>query len=170
MPPIPNSPRPVIWFALGGIVIGLSLYTYSTARFAPFVIVALALYVPLLHRRLLRQALPGLVLALILTTLIFLPEGLFFLSNPASFLDRAQEVTIVNPALQKGDLGQTYARLGVHSLGMFAIRGDSNWPQKPPGPANFRSAVGAIDGPRDSIGHPAIQAAGIRPSSSYGLP
>ena len=133
VPTMTNSPRPVIWFALGGIVMGLSLYTYSTARFAPFVIVALALYVALLHRRLLRQALPGLVLALILTTLIFLPEGLFFLSNPASFLERAQEVTIVNPALQKGDLGQTLLDSASHTLGMFATRGDSNWGRNLPG-------------------------------------
>ena len=133
VPTIANSPRPVIWFALGGIVMGLSLYTYSTARFAPFVIVALALYVALLHRRLLRQVLPGLVLALILTTLIFLPEGLYFLSNPASFLDRAQEVTIVNPALQKGDLGQTLLDSASHTLGMFATRGDSNWGRNLPG-------------------------------------
>ena len=133
VPTMTNSPRPVIWFALGGIVIGLSLYTYSTARFAPFVIVALALYVALLHRRLLRQVLPGLVLALILTTLIFLPEGLYFLSNPASFLDRAQEVTIVNPALQKGDLGQTLLDSASHTLGMFATRGDSNWGRNLPG-------------------------------------
>ena len=133
VPTMTNSPRPVIWFALGGIVMGLSLYTYSTARFAPFVIVALASYVALLHRRLLRQALPGLVLALILTTLIFLPEGLFFLSNPASFLERAQEVTIVNPALQKGDLGQTLLDSASHTLGMFATRGDSNWGRNLPG-------------------------------------
>ena len=133
VPSMTNSPRPVIWLALGGIVMGLSLYTYSTARFAPFVILALALYVALLHRRLLRQALPGLVLALILTTLIFLPEGLFFLSNPASFLERAQEVTIVNPALQKGDLGQTLLDSASHTLGMFATRGDSNWGRNLPG-------------------------------------
>ena len=122
-----DSPRPVIWFALGGIVIGLSLYTYSTARFAPFVIVALALYVALLHRQLLRQVLPGLVLALFLTTLIFLPEGFFFLTHPESFLQRAQGVWTLNPEIHKGNPIQALFDSAVRSLGMFAIRGDENW-------------------------------------------
>ena len=133
VPTIANSPRPVIWFAIAGIVIGLSLYTYSTARFAPFVIVALALYVALLHRQLLRRAIPGLVLALVLTALVFLPEGFFFLRHPETFFERAQEVTIVNPALQKGDLGQTLLDSASHTLGMFATRGDSNWGRNLPG-------------------------------------
>ena len=76
------GPRPAIWFALGGIIIGLSLYTYSVARFAPFVILALALYLAILHRQLLPRALPGLALALTLATIVFLPQGLFFLRHP----------------------------------------------------------------------------------------
>ena len=122
-----NSPRPVIWFALGGIVIGLSLYTYSTARFAPIVMVALGLYLALLHRQMLRQALPGLALALALSTLVFLPQGLFFLRHPESFLERAQEVWILNPELHEGNPGQALFHSALRSLGMFAIRGDSYW-------------------------------------------
>ncbi len=125
--------KSTLWFALAGIVTGVSLYTYSTARFAPFVIVALALYVALLHRQLLRRAIPGLVLALVLTALVFLPEGFFFLRHPETFFERAQEVTIVNPALQKGDLGQTLLDSASHTLGMFATRGDSNWGRNLPG-------------------------------------
>ena len=79
------SPRPTTWFALGGIILGLSLYTYSTARFAPLVIVALAFYLALLHRDLFRRSLPGLVLALSLTIVVFLPQGYFFLSHPGDF-------------------------------------------------------------------------------------
>ena len=128
-----NRSRSTLWFALAGIVTGLSLYTYSTARFAPFVIVPLALYLALLHRQLLRRAIPGLVLASVLTTLVFLPEGLFFLRHPESFFERAQEVTIVNPALQKGGLEQTLLDSARHTLGMFAIQGDSNWGRNLPG-------------------------------------
>ena len=128
-----NSPRPVIWFALGGLVIGLSLYTYSTARFAPFVIVALGLYIALLHRQMLRQALPGLALALALTTLVFLPQGLFFLRNPEAFLERAQEVWILNPELHEGNPGQALFDSALRSMGMFAIRGDSYWETFIPG-------------------------------------
>ena len=47
---------------------------------------ALALYLAVFHRSLLRQALPGFALALTLATIVFLPEGLFFLRHPESFL------------------------------------------------------------------------------------
>ena len=122
-----NGPRPFVWFALGGTVIGLSLYTYSTARFAPFVIVALALYLALVHRRLLHRALPGLVLALALATVVFLPEGLFFLLNPESFLERAQHVWAFNPELNKGNPVRALFDSAIRSLGMFAIQGDNHW-------------------------------------------
>ncbi len=121
------SPRPTTWFALGGIVIGLSLYTYSTARFAPLVIVALAFYLALLHRDLFRRSLPGLVLALSLTIVVFLPQGYFFLSHPGDFISRAQEITVVNPVMQEGSLAQTLLDSTFRSLGMFTVRGDSHW-------------------------------------------
>ena len=127
LPTTINSPRPAILFALGGVVIGLSLYTYSTARFAPFVIVALALYLALLHRQLLRQVLPGLVLALVMSALVFLPLGSYFLNHPEDFVERARIVTIVNPELHEGNPGQALFDSTLRSLGMFAIRGDSSW-------------------------------------------
>ena len=127
IPPIPNSPRPLVWFGLGGIVIGLSLYTYSVARFAPFFIVALALYIALLHRRLLGRTLPGLVLALALATLVFLPQGIFFLAHPESLVDRAKEVWVFNSELNEGNPRQALIDSTLRSLGMFAIRGDSYW-------------------------------------------
>ena len=72
------SPRSAMWFALGGIVLGLSLYTYSTARFAPFAILAFAMYLAILHRQLFWRALPGLILALALTTSSSCRRGSFF--------------------------------------------------------------------------------------------
>ena len=122
------GPRPAIWFALGGIIIGLSLYTYSVARFAPFVILALALYLAILHRQLLPRALPGLALALTLATIVFLPQGLFFLRHPGSFLERAQDVWVFNPTLHQGTPAQALFDSTLRSLGMFAIHGDPGWP------------------------------------------
>ena len=127
LPTTANRSKPAIWFALGGVVIGLSLYTYPTARFAPLVIVALALYLAVLHRDLFRRSLPGLGLALAMTALVFLPQGLFFLSHPESFVERAQEVTIANPALREGNPGKVIFDSALRSLGMFAIRGDGGW-------------------------------------------
>ena len=123
---LPN-PRSALWFALGGIVLGLSLYTYSTARFAPFVIIAFALYLAILHRRLLRQALPGLILTLAVAFVVFVPEGLFFLSDRAAFLSRAGQIWIFNPDLYEGDPARELLASAIRSFGMFAIRGDGGW-------------------------------------------
>ena len=126
--PTTTSTGPAIWFAVGGIVIGLSLYTYSVARFAPFVILALALYLAFLHPQLLPRALPGLALALTLATIVFLPQGLFFLRHPESFLERAQDVWVFNPTLHQGTPAQALFDSTIRSIGMFAIRGDPGWP------------------------------------------
>ena len=120
--------RSAIWFALGGIVIGLSLYAYTPARFAPFVIAALALYTAALQRRHFLVTLPGFVLALILATIVFLPQGLFFLHHPNSFVERAVDVWVFNPQLHVGNPGQAIFDSTLRSLGMFAIRGDPGWP------------------------------------------
>ena len=127
------SPRSALWFALGGVMIGLSLYTYSIARFAPFVVVALALYLALLHRNLFPIAFPGFLLALTLTILVFLPQGLFFANHPDSFVERARQVTIVNPDLHGGNPGQAILNSAFRTLGMFFIKGDAGVDKNIPG-------------------------------------
>ncbi len=119
--------KPAIWFALGGIAIGLSLYTYTPARFAPLFVLAFALYIALLHRRLLRHALPGLALSFALIMLVSLPLGLFFLSHPDSFLERIQEVWVFNQELSAGRSGEALFDSALRTLGMFAVRGDVYW-------------------------------------------
>ena len=127
--------KPALWFALGGIVIGLSLYTYSTARFAPFFIVALAIYLAIIHRHLFRRALPGLVLALTFATLVFVPQGIFFLRHPATFLERTQQVSALNPQLHQGNPSKAVLDSALRTLGMFLTRGDHavdrNIPHRP---------------------------------------
>ena len=127
------SASSAVWFALGGIAIGLSLYTYSTARFAPFIILAWTLYIAVLHRHVFQRALPGLILALALTAALFLPQGIFFLNHPESFVERAREVTIVNPTLRGEDPGQALLESALRSLGMFAIQGDAAAARNIPG-------------------------------------
>ena len=127
-----DGSRPAIWLAIGGVVIGLSLYTYSTARFVPLIVVAFALYMALLHRHLFLRSLPGLTLALALTLLVFLPEGLFFLRNPESFVERADQVSVLSEGLDQGNPGQVLFDSTLRSLGTFAIRGDYHWERNIP--------------------------------------
>lgn len=125
--------RPAVWFALGGLAIGLSLHTYSIARFAPLVLVAVAVYLAISHNHLFRRALPGLVLALALTFLVFLPLGVFFLNNEDSFMERARLVWVFNPDLNRGNPVQALSDSFIRSIGMFAVQGDSNLGRNIPG-------------------------------------
>ena len=156
------SPRSALWFALGGVMIGLSLYTYSIARFAPFVVVGLALYLALLHRNLFPIAFPGFLLALTLTILVFLPQGLFFAHHPDSFVERAREVTIVNPDLHGGNPGQAILNSAFRTLGMFFIKGRCWRGQEHSRSPHIRSRFSATDVVRHRDRRPAISAAGIR--------
>ena len=122
-----NRSKPAIWFALGGITIGLSLYTYTPARFAPLFVLALALYLAILHRRVFRYALLGLALSFALIVLVSLPLGLFFLSHPDSFLERIQEVWVFSQELNEGRPSEALFDSALRTLGMFAVRGDVYW-------------------------------------------
>ena len=124
--------RSVSWFSIGGLVIGLSLYTYSTARFVPVIVLAFALYLALVHRQLFLRALPGLTLALALTILVFLPEGFFFLRHPTTFLERAEQVSVLNTRPNQGSPEQELLDSALRSLGTFAIRGDYHWERNIP--------------------------------------
>ena len=127
-----RSLRSVFWFSVGGVLIGLSLYTYSTARFVPLIVVAFALYLAFLHRSLFLRALPGLTLALGLTILVFLPEGLFFLRHPEAFLERAEQVSVLTTGPHQASPGQELLDSALRSLGTFAIRGDYHWERNIP--------------------------------------
>ena len=116
------------WFGLSGAFVGLSLYTYIAARFIPIVVLALAFYVLLTGPRRFRRALSGFVLCGAVATLVFAPEGLFFLRHPDAFFTRARAVSPVfdptaSPVATLLVLGHTALR----SLGIFSVAGDPNW-------------------------------------------
>jgi 4-amino-4-deoxy-L-arabinose transferase-like glycosyltransferase len=148
------------WFALAGIILGLSLYTYLTARFLPLVVLAFAGYLAVGHRPRFKPALPGLVLAGLLTLLVFLPEGIYFLRHRADFAFRANEVSVFNPVVNHGDLVGTLLFSSERALGEFTFQGDDQWERNIPSwpifdPASsvllvlgFVLAVRAIRNPR----------------------
>ncbi|MGH2460653.1 MAG: ArnT family glycosyltransferase [Chloroflexota bacterium] len=120
------------WFALSGIVLGLSLYTYPTARFFPVTVLVFAGYLALGHRRKLRLALPGLIVAGLLTAAIFVPEGRYFLGHPVEFAFRANAVSVFNPGLNQGNPLGTLLFSTERSLAEFTFQGDSAWERNVP--------------------------------------
>jgi hypothetical protein len=107
-----------VWI-LSGVFLGLSLYTYTAARFLP--LVYLALFVTEITARpsgFWRWLWPR-VLLLMTALVIFAPLGLYFISTPGAFLSRAQDVALGNGPALADNLGRV--------AGMFFVRGDLEW-------------------------------------------
>jgi 4-amino-4-deoxy-L-arabinose transferase-like glycosyltransferase len=120
------------WFALAGFGIGTSLYTYTSARFVPLVVVIFSIYLALVHGQLFRRAVPGLVLAGAVSIVVFVPEGVYFWGHPADFVQRASEVSVFNPTLNHGNQVAAIADSARRTLEMFSWRGDSAWDRNIP--------------------------------------
>ncbi|MGB4870682.1 MAG: glycosyltransferase family 39 protein [Candidatus Promineifilaceae bacterium] len=113
--------RPWLWLA-AGLVYGAGFYTYLAMRFTPLVLLALLLY--LLWQKRAARLWPGVVWFALGTAVALLPLALLFFQDPALILGRAGQVSILNPAINGGDLWGTLARQVGRALGLFIWRGD----------------------------------------------
>lgn len=112
-------------YALGGLFLGATMYTYSSARFFPLVVLALLLLHWVSGRSFL-GSLQGVALFAVLTLLVSAPLGLYALNHWDDFLRRAQGVSAFNPEINRGDLPGQLWRNTSGTLGMFLFKGDTN--------------------------------------------
>ena len=123
-------------FALTGLALGITLYTYLSARALPFVFIAFGLIVILLdivqHRALFnrRRALLGLAVMLIVASILFIPLGIYFFQHPGSFFLRASYVSIFSGDAQ-GLASLPYTV--TQTIRMFIDQGDTNPTHNLPG-------------------------------------
>ncbi|MBK9054283.1 MAG: phospholipid carrier-dependent glycosyltransferase, partial [Chloroflexi bacterium] len=139
-PATPGTTRLTTWlgrgwflFALAGVGLGLTLYTYQPARFTPFVFVGFVLYLALFHRSLLRERWRGLAVMVAAAALVALPLLLILYQNRGAEVARdwtiepLTELLAGNPRLVWENFWLT--------LKMFTFRGDPlvayNLPQRP---------------------------------------
>jgi hypothetical protein len=110
----PSSPvrtRPLaavssmIWFAVSGLFLGLSLHFYTASRLLPFFLAGYLALEWLIRRLRGQQALAlwsrywrPIILLYIMAGLVFAPLGLYFLQHPGSFSERASAVAAVGGA------------------------------------------------------------------------
>lgn len=124
-------------FGLAGAFLGLSMYTYLSARFVPLLwsvfLLGQALVVWVLRR--FNAGRPGddifldrffrpLLLAALVSVLAFLPLGAYYYRHPAEFVGRAGEVSIFNPDLNQGHLGRALAHSLWGNFSAVALNGD----------------------------------------------
>ncbi len=132
MPPVTALALALLWEGLtrrrpvhlvwAGALLGLSLYTYLAARMAPVAIAAIALYALIWHRRTLWPA--GWALVALFAALVAAPLVAYLVVQGSDGLLRVGQVSILNPAINGGDLWGTLVRhIGRTALG-FVVRGD----------------------------------------------
>ncbi len=123
-----NQPR---WWLAAGVAYGLGFYTYLAIRFTPLLLLALAAFLLWQGRRArLRRGVGWFVLG---TAVTLLPLAIFYLQNPDLLLGRADQVSILNSAINHGDFWGTLWRHTWQSLGLFFWRGDTILRHNPAG-------------------------------------
>ncbi len=131
-------------WAMGGLVLGLGMYTYLSIRLAVAVIFLYLGYRALVERDFLRRNWQGLLLFTLIFLLTFAPLGFTYAKNPFTFLNRSQQVSILNDVRAAGgSLAPVVASVKRHLL-MFNVRGDMNGRHNLPGAPMLDPITGAF--------------------------
>ncbi|MBL7201810.1 MAG: glycosyltransferase family 39 protein [Anaerolineae bacterium] len=137
-----GTPRAVLYFALAGLFLGASAYTYMASRVTWIVFPAYALYLLLFKegRALLRRVWPGILVMLAVAALVVLPLALYLRAYPESeirvglMMEPVRELLAGRP--------QRALRHASNALRVFSWEGDRFWAYNIPGRAVF-DAVGS---------------------------
>jgi 4-amino-4-deoxy-L-arabinose transferase-like glycosyltransferase len=133
-----NHNRPqktaILPFALAGLALGGSLYTYKAGYFVPVVAVVFVVWAVLTERGFLRLHWRGLLLMALVAVLVAAPLLTYFITHPANFLQRPVSVILggvepTAPSPGSGDqqgLGQGLIQNLPRVLDMFFWQGDTN--------------------------------------------
>ncbi|MGD2207257.1 MAG: glycosyltransferase family 39 protein, partial [Anaerolineae bacterium] len=122
-------------YVAGGILLGLSLHTYASARFVPIVLVTFfaALVLTREGRKMILPRWSHWLLFALVGLLVFAPLLIFYVTHPEDFMMRLKGVSILNPTLHQGDLWGLFVRSLLGNMGLFGFTGDSNWVYNIPG-------------------------------------
>jgi hypothetical protein len=119
-----------LWF-LTGLLYGFIFYTYLAARFTPFLLILLLLFLILTGRK--RQLWPGAAWFVLGSFLVLLPFIFLIGQEPDLILGRSGQVSLLHPDVNKGDLwGTLWQQIGA-TAGMFIWRGDTILRHNPAG-------------------------------------
>jgi 4-amino-4-deoxy-L-arabinose transferase-like glycosyltransferase len=115
--------RRMLLLVLGGLLLGLSLYTYTAARFALVAVVGFALFQAWVSKeRFDRSEWAYLLLPAVVAMVPLIGYGV---TNWEAFAERTAQVSIWNPAINNGDPLGMLARNVLRAAGLFAYRGDA---------------------------------------------
>ncbi len=121
----PEGKRSVVWFAMGGLTLGLALITYPAGRVLPVTLLVFVFYLAIFHRERLKNRLWGLLLYFGLAALVSGPMFLFLRANPDAE-QRYQQLSGLMGTFGEGDLLPLIAGIR-QTLTMFILKGDPEW-------------------------------------------
>ncbi|MFN8499904.1 MAG: phospholipid carrier-dependent glycosyltransferase [Anaerolineae bacterium] len=131
---------PWAWALAAGVFLALANYTYLLARLLPLVLVGSALWGAWQARRWRPLAQCGAALGV--AAVLLIPLGLYFQQHPDMLLFRANQVSVLNPEVNGGDLVGTLAENGANLLLAFNWRGPAWWYENLSGRPVFDPLVG----------------------------
>jgi hypothetical protein len=111
-------------FAVAGLLLGLSLYTYQAARLLPLLVLFAFLINIISRRSISRRTVQEMLITFGVALLIFAPLGLYAWRNPDAFNDRVRQATLVNRSESYQEQAQIIFDQTRAALRMFAIEGD----------------------------------------------
>jgi len=117
-------------FALAGLSLGVTLWTYQTSRVIPLVLLSFAIYLALFQRKVSRASWKGILLCFVLAGLIASPLFLYLATHPGVEVGDFKTQSL--RALEQGDW-RPIISAALGTLGMFTVRGEAYWLHNIPG-------------------------------------
>ncbi|MGA9349599.1 MAG: glycosyltransferase family 39 protein [Anaerolineae bacterium] len=114
-----------VHFALAGVFLGGTLYTYPAGRMIPLIFLLFVLYLALFNRPLLLERWKGALLSFALAAVVSVPIGVYLWTHPRADV-RLQQLSQPLGLLAQGDPSQVI-RFTLDTLKMFTFRGDPVW-------------------------------------------
>lgn len=114
------------WFALAGLALGGSLYTYKAGYFVPLVVALFVACAAVMERGFLTLYWRGLVLTALVALLVAAPIVIYFGTHPANFLQRPASVALAGSEYESPSPWSGLAKNIPSVLGMFFLQGDPN--------------------------------------------
>lgn len=137
----PGDRRRTRFLVLGGVLYGLTFYTYLASRFTPLALFAFLIFWYIAGRanfpsprELAAFGLPA--------VLVVLPLALDSLWQPEILFSRVGQVSILSPTINHGDLWGTLFHNLLAAIGMFVLRGDTIARHNLPGRPVFDPVLG----------------------------
>jgi 4-amino-4-deoxy-L-arabinose transferase-like glycosyltransferase len=121
----------VFFYALCGLILGLTMYTYRASRLVPFVFLLYVGCYLLQTRRLERRLLLNWVVLFGVALAAFLPLGYFALTHVDIYFSRAADVSIFNPEHNQGSAVRALLTSTAKTAASFFLLPDPNWRQNP---------------------------------------